>query len=75
MKKEMYTQGGYIIKNPTYHIEDSTWKANQIIKIIRRNNLSPNSICEVGCGAGEILNQLYLNLPKGILFNGYEISP
>ncbi len=73
--KKMYLQDEYLKKNPTWHIEDSPWKAKQIVKIIKRNNLNPNSICEVGCGAGEILNQLYLHLPSQILFHGYEISP
>lgn len=75
MNKEMYKSGEYLEKNPTWHVEDSDWKAKQIIRIIKRNNIVPNSICEVGCGAGEILNQLYLNLPNEILFYGYEISP
>ena len=75
MSEEMYKQGEYLEKNPTWHIEDSPWKAEQLIKIITRNHLQPTSICEVGCGAGEILNQLYYQLPQNIKFTGYEISP
>ncbi len=71
----MYTNGEYFEKNPTWDVEDSSWKATQIIKIINRNDLHPKSICEVGCGAGEILNQLHARLPNNILFEGYEISP
>ena len=63
MKTTIYTSGEYAAKNPTYHVEDSAWKAHQILKIIQRNNLQPLSICEVGCGAGEILRQLQSNLP------------
>ena len=74
MKNTIYTSGEYAAKNPTYHVEDSAWKAQQILKIIRRNNLQPLSICEVGCGAGEILRQLQNNLPKQIHFTGYEVS-
>jgi 2-polyprenyl-3-methyl-5-hydroxy-6-metoxy-1,4-benzoquinol methylase len=37
--------------------------------------LSPVSICEIGCGAGEILHQLYMQMDKNISFVGYEISP
>jgi hypothetical protein len=62
MSEEMYTQGEYLKKHPTWHVEDSPWKAEQIIKIMERNRLKPNSICEVGCGAGEILNQLYFKM-------------
>jgi len=75
MSEKIYTQGEYFDKNQTWHIEDSPWKSEQLIKIIKRNKLQPNSICEVGCGAGEILNQLYSQLPQNIIFTGYEISP
>jgi 2-polyprenyl-3-methyl-5-hydroxy-6-metoxy-1,4-benzoquinol methylase len=75
MSEAIYTQGQYLENNPTWHIEDSTWKAEQIFKIIQNNNLQPLSICEVGCGSGEILNQLYLKMPNYLNFTGYEISP
>lgn len=55
MNKEMYKSGEYLEKNPTWHVEDSAWKANQIIRIMKRNNIVPNSICEVGCGAKDRL--------------------
>lgn len=75
MKMEMYIHNEYLENNPTWHIQDSPWKAKRIIEIMKRNDLHPNSICEIGCGAGEILNQLYLYLPEKIIFHGYEISP
>jgi len=75
MNEKMYKQGEYLEKHPTWHIEDSAWKSKQLMKIMKRNHLQPTSISEVGCGAGEILNQLYLQLPKNIKFFGYEISP
>jgi SAM-dependent methyltransferase len=75
MGNEMYTQGEYLEKNPTWHVEDSSWKAKNIVKIIERNRLQFNSICEIGCGAGEILNQLYILMPNSVSFAGYEISP
>lgn len=75
MSTKMYTTSEYIEKNPTWHIEDSSWKAKQILKIIKNNKLQPHSICDVGCGAGEILNQLYLQMPNDVSFAGYEISP
>ncbi len=75
MSEAIYTKGEYLENNPTWHIEDSTWKAQQILKIIEKNNLQPQSICEIGCGSGEILNQLYLKMPEKLNFSGYEISP
>ena len=73
--EEMYMSDEYIENNPTWHIEDSPWKAKQILKIIEKNGLNPNSIAEVGCGAGEILHQLFLKMNNSISFAGYEISP
>lgn len=72
---EKYINGKYLEENPTWHTEDSSWKAEQILKIIQRNNLSPKSICEIGCGAGEILKQLQNKLTDDCYFSGYEISP
>ena len=71
----MYQTGEYLEKNPTYHVEDSPFKADQILTMIKKHNLQPHSICEVGCGAGEILNQLQKKLPSDVQFYGYEISP
>lgn len=75
MAEKMYTKGEYLENNPTWHAEDSPWKAKQILKMIKRNNLHPKSVTEVGCGAGEILKNLQKNLHDSINFYGYEISP
>ena len=56
-------------------MEDSGWKASQILRLLKRNNLRPESIVEIGCGAGEILNQLYMEMPAETNFAGYEVSP
>lgn len=71
----IYQTGEYVAKNPTYHVEDSAWKAGQILKMIARHKLAPRTVCEVGCGAGEILKQLQSALPLDTDFFGYEISP
>ena len=71
----MYTQGAYLEKNPQWHTEDSAWKAAQIFKMLKRNNLKPKSVCEVGCGAGEILKQLQEQMDTEVIFRGFEISP
>lgn len=75
MAKEMYTDGDYLKKNPTWHVEDSPWKAKHIIRMIKQNNITPKTICEVGCGAGEILRQLQDSMNEECEFVGYEISP
>jgi SAM-dependent methyltransferase len=66
--------GDYLKSNPNYHVEDSNWKAKQIKKLIHRNNLKIDSIAEVGCGAGAILNELQQKLNANIRFTGFDIS-
>ncbi|MCX5893770.1 MAG: methyltransferase domain-containing protein [Deltaproteobacteria bacterium] len=73
--KEMYTEGDYLAHNPDWGAEESPWKAEHILKMLKRHRLEPKTICEVGCGAGEILGQLQRNLPGDCRFYGYDISP
>ena len=75
MSRNIYLDGEYARHNPTFAIEDSPWKARQVLKAIERNEIAPNSVCEVGCGAGEILSQLQRAMPPDVVFEGYEISP
>lgn len=75
MGTERYTEGEYLQHNPDWHVGDSPWKANQIIEMLARHQLQPASICEVGCGAGEILRQLHDRLDYRPMLTGYEISP
>lgn len=71
---KIYESGVYLEKNSTWHVEDSPWKATQIFNMLTINNIKSKTICEVGCGAGEILNQLSQKLPN-VTFYGYELSP
>lgn len=70
---ESYQSGEYLVNNPTWDEEDSDWKARQILKIIKKNDLSPTSIVEVGCGAGGILACLQESLPE-VRYSGFEIA-
>lgn len=70
----IYSDGGYLTRNPSWHVEDSPWKARQIERILRQNAVNPRSIAEVGCGAGEILVQLQKAFPNSEL-SGFEVSP
>jgi len=76
MVNTIYTDenGEYLKNNPSWHTEDSAWKATQINTLLKRNNLHPKTIAEIGCGAGEILNQLHANLPNDVNLTGYDIS-
>lgn len=71
----LYLDGTYAEVNPDWHQADSKWKAERILEIMASNSLDVRSICEVGCGAGEILACLQRRLSSGIEFVGYEPSP
>ncbi len=71
---ERYTDGSYLERNDTWHVEDSPWKARQIEQLLARNGVHPKRVAEIGCGAGEILRQLSLNDPTAT-YDGYELSP
>jgi hypothetical protein len=70
----IYADGTYLDHNKSWHVEDSAWKAGKIVTMLSRHGLVPESVCEVGCGAGEILRQLSLVYPH-TRFVGYELSP
>ena len=74
MAQELYTQGKYAARHPSWHAEDAQWKAQKILAILQRNRLAPKSICEIGCGAGEVLKQLHDTLDPTVDFVGYEVS-
>ncbi len=71
---DIYVDGTYLEHNATWHVEDSPWKARQIQTILSKNHIQPKTVCEIGCGAGEILRQLSLKMPDAN-FCGYELSP
>ena len=73
--QNIYTDGTYLKNNETWHQEDSLYKADWVRKIIEKNSLNLDTICEIGCGSGEVLKKLASQLKKNIKFSGYEISP
>ncbi len=75
--EEIYTDGSYLDKTGgTWHLEDAPFKAKEIVTMLARHpEVQPNTICEIGCGAGGILSELQKVLPSHTTFTGYEISP
>lgn len=69
----IYTDGSYIQKHASWHVEDSAWKAEQVVKILQRNSIMPKSIADVGCGAGEVIRRVSLAYPDAQC-QGFEIS-
>lgn len=72
---DVYKDGSYLEKNPTWHVEESPFKVKYILQLLRRNSLNIHSICEAGCGVGEVLRLLQLGLPPDTDFTGFDISP
>jgi cyclopropane fatty-acyl-phospholipid synthase-like methyltransferase len=73
--RALYVDGEYLAKNPGWHVEESAWKAQQVLRALRQNNIAPKAICDVGCGVGEVLKQLQASLDSECRFWGYDVSP
>lgn len=73
----LYVDGEYAAKNPSWHVEDSPFKAKHILRALTMLQRPPRTVCEIGCGAGEILRQLDLQLPPESVTEliGYDVSP
>lgn len=69
-----YLGEDYARANPSWDIEDSPWKVEQVVRMLRLHQLAPASIAEIGCGAGAILAGLRPHYPDAGLF-GYDIAP
>lgn len=73
--EDIYRTGTYQEMAPSWHVEESAGKAEEIARLLRGHRLTPHSICEVGCGAGEVLRKLQVALPDDCELTGYDISP
>jgi cyclopropane fatty-acyl-phospholipid synthase-like methyltransferase len=72
--EKRYIDGSYLAENPNWDREDAPWKAAIVLHILFDNQIKPASICEVGCGSGDILIHLAKHLPDTIMM-GFDISP
>ncbi len=70
-----YVDGTYLQQNPDWHVPDSPWKAEQIVEVLRRNKLSPQTVFDAGCGAGEVLRLLQQQLGSGCELWGTDVAP
>ena len=71
----IYKDGRYLEQHPLWHSEHSSWKAAQVIRMIDRAGLHPKSVCEVGCGAGGVLQDIQRHLEPDCMLQGFDISP
>lgn len=72
---KVYLDGSYASVNPDWHEGDSAWKAARILEMMKKHQVDPHSVCEVGCGVGQILRCLQQSLPSHAVFTGFEPSP
>ena len=75
MTRDLYTSGEYLQKNPLWHADESPWKAKYVLQMIARNKIAPKTVCDVGCGAGEVLHLVHEGMHGECRCWGYEISP
>jgi SAM-dependent methyltransferase len=73
--KELYIGDGYASCNPSWHVEDAAWKAEQVTKILARNNCHPRRIVDVGCGVGGVLSAVLESFGPEAEGIGFDISP
>lgn len=72
--RKRYQTKEYLESNPAWDMEDSPWKAGRVIDILKINNLSPRSFCDLGCGAGYVLSTIMDQFPDA-KYVGYDIAP
>jgi|SRR5437773_3452274 len=75
MIQDLYTSGRYLDRNPLWHADESPWKAKYVLQLMARNGLKPKTICDVGCGAGEVLRLVQAGMNAECTCWGYEVSP
>jgi SAM-dependent methyltransferase len=74
-RTEMYQDGEYLKKNPTWDAADAVWKVQWLKMLLDRNSPQFDEVVEVGCGSGKILEGLSHLYPAVKSWKGYDISP
>jgi SAM-dependent methyltransferase len=69
-----YYDGTYLAENPDWDSADASWKAGLVTSILAGHAISPSTVCEVGCGSGDVLVHLARAMPVARM-TGYDISP
>ena len=72
--QSIYTDGSYLKSNPGWHQQDGAWKLGHVQRALAQAGLHPSTVCEVGCGAGELLKTWARQRPD-MQFVGCDISP
>jgi tRNA G46 methylase TrmB len=72
--ESIYLNESYLLKNLDWHRQDSSWKVSKIFELLTDHQIDPDSICDVGCGAGDILINLSKYFPETQMV-GFDIAP
>jgi len=72
--EKRYRDGTYLTNNPDWDRQDCLWKAKLVKNVLEEFKIEPKSVCEVGCGTGDVLVHLKQFYPH-YEFTGYDISP
>lgn len=73
MNNKLFYEKNYLKNNPSWHSEDSHFKSTAILEIIKKNKIKFKNFCEIGCGAGKVVEIISSKYKKKKFF-GYEIS-
>ncbi len=73
--RNIYLNGVYDKNNPSWHSEDASWKAGQILKMIFRNGIKVTKVADIGCGSGMVIKYLSEDLHQTTKLDGFDVSP
>lgn len=71
--RNIYQNGEYLANNPNWHQEDARWKSQHILRMLKKASLSPMTVCDVGCGTGDVIAELSKTM-RSCKFHGFDIS-
>jgi len=58
--QNQYVSGSYLEKNPNWHVEESEWKARQVLHMRHKNRLEPQTVAEAMPSSAEIAANRWL---------------
>ncbi len=71
----LYTNGSYLLKNPSWHREDAPWKLSHILRVLNSIHVTQMTrVLDAGCGTGDII-KLWSQKSPEVQFVGWEVSP
>jgi SAM-dependent methyltransferase len=76
-EQDIYRDGRYSDNNPTWHAEDGSGKAADLLPAVQSalSGREHASILEVGCGTGALLSALREHLGAKASYTGIDIAP